>query len=149
MNSHRSTSNCSIDWDYWPTVLVVARVCRWEKDRWPGIGTSLVGQSSRGKTWARVNSYGLTCDANLPHGVEASGKWLGRAIDQALQTGGLKPEQIDLHYKLACGRCALDTREDSVLRERFWFDLPSANCHHADGLCRSNHQPCSMRPPRF
>ncbi len=72
-----------------------------------------------GKTWARVHSYGLTCDANLPHGVEASGKWLGRAIDQALEGGALQPEQIDLHYKLACGRCVLDRREDFVLAERF------------------------------
>lgn len=75
-----------------------------------------------GKTWARVNSYGLTCDANLPHGVEASGKWLSSAIGQALHTGGLKSEQIDLHYKLACGRCALDTREDAVLNELFGVD---------------------------
>ena len=72
-----------------------------------------------GKTWARINSYGLTCDANLPHGVETSGKWLGHAIDQALQTGGLKAEQIDVQYKLACGRCALDTREDAVLHDKF------------------------------
>ena len=76
-----------------------------------------------GKSWARIKSYGLTCDANLPEGVECSGKWLSRAVTDAMNTGGLKPEQIDLHYKLACGRCALDTREDAVLTNLF-----GANC---------------------
>ncbi len=72
-----------------------------------------------GKTWARVHSYGLTCDAHLPHGVEPTGQWLGRAIDQALVTGGLKLEQIDVQYKLASGRCPLDSREDSILQHYF------------------------------
>lgn len=68
-----------------------------------------------GRAWARVLSYGLTCDANLPHGVEASGKWLHRAIEQALKTGGRKPSQIDLLYRLASGRCAPDSREETVM----------------------------------
>lgn len=80
-----------------------------------------------GKSWARVHSYGLTCDANLPHGVEVSGQWLGRAIDQALQTGDRTHEQIDVLYKLASGRCALDSREDAVLGQMFGSDrLPKS-----------------------
>ncbi|MCC6510849.1 MAG: hypothetical protein IT423_17225 [Pirellulaceae bacterium] len=71
------------------------------------------------RAWGRIRSYGLCCDAHLPRGIEPSGRWLRRAIEIALESGKLNSDQVAFQYKLASGRCALDSREDSVLNSIF------------------------------
>ncbi len=74
------------------------------------------------RVWGRVRSYGLTADANLPTGIEPTGKWLRRAIESALASGEVNINDVALRYHLSSGRCPLDRREHEVLSSLFGSD---------------------------
>ncbi len=72
--------------------------------------------------WGRIRSYGLSSDANQPRGIDEGGKWLNRAIDTAVESGRLATSDVNVVYKLACGRAKLDARENASIASRFGSD---------------------------
>lgn len=68
---------------------------------------------------AEVAGWAQTFDGVAGPGMDADGRWLERAIEQAVERAALTAQEIDLVITLACGDTGSDRRESLVLQYLF------------------------------
>jgi len=69
------------------------------------------GSGGSGRSWAAIEGYGLTADAQGPRRLEESGRALSRAAEQALREGGARARQVGLVWGHGRGAPGYDRRE--------------------------------------
>ncbi|MEN3583994.1 beta-ketoacyl-[acyl-carrier-protein] synthase family protein [Streptomyces sp. ZYX-F-203] len=83
------------------------------------------GAARRGaRVLAELGGYGLTCDGHHQTAPDPSGKGACAAMDQALRTAGLGPEDVDYLNLHGTGTPANDSSEPKAVKKLFGPDIP-------------------------
>jgi 3-oxoacyl-[acyl-carrier-protein] synthase II len=95
------------------------------------------GVRQRGGTvYGALRGSGLTSDA-AAGGCEASGRWLSRAYEQALEHAGLEAAAVSTIYGSAQGRPCYDQREQRALETIFGTERPVKHINQYTGVAEA------------